>query len=220
MVTLYTAPTNNGLRPVLLLEELGLVYTLETVDLAHGAAQHPGLLALNPRGWIPVLIEETPGTAPRVLTQSLAILMHLARRHGRFWPGAPASEAAFFEALAVAGTDVPAAFYGCYHATAFDGPNSRAHGAFAADFRAALVQCDGWLAERAWLAGPDITIADIALFPQLLGAPARGVDLAGMPHLARWAAAMADRPATGRALGRFSRSPRPLLDALAAPAGD
>jgi len=56
------------------------------------------------------------------------------------------------------------------------------------------------LADREYLAG-EYSIADIASYPWIL--PQRqGQDMADFPHLERWRAAIAARPATARAYAR------------------
>ena len=61
MIELYTAATGNGQRPALILEELGLDYTVRKVDLAKGEQRSAEFLRLNPRGQIqPAGLELNP----------------------------------------------------------------------------------------------------------------------------------------------------------------
>src|SRR5690606_32539528 len=67
----------------ILLEELNLPYKTKTVDVFAGEGQLPEFLALNPAGKIPVIRDLDSGL---VMTESDAILLHLADKTGRFIP--------------------------------------------------------------------------------------------------------------------------------------
>ena len=54
------------------------------------------------------------------------------------------------------------------------------------------------LGETEWLAGDELTIADFATWPWILGRKKFGVDIADYPHVGRWNEAMKARPATRR----------------------
>ena len=82
---LYTAATPNGRKVSIALEELGVPYEVEVVDLQ--APEHPteAFLRLNPNHKIPVL--EDDGL---VVWESGAILLHLAEKYGKLLPADPA----------------------------------------------------------------------------------------------------------------------------------
>ena len=71
--TLYYSPGSCSLAPHIVLQELGLPFTLKLVSTSDGATRSPAHLRLNPKGRVPVL---TFGEA--VLTEAPAILLHLA----------------------------------------------------------------------------------------------------------------------------------------------
>ena len=81
MLTLYTAPTPNGWKASIALEELGLPYEVRAVDLHLSEQKTPEFLALNPNGRIPVLVDD--GFA---IFESGAILVWLAEKAGRLLP--------------------------------------------------------------------------------------------------------------------------------------
>ena len=79
MIDLYLAPTANGLRASVALEECGLAYRAHKVDLAKGEHRTAEFLKLNPAGLIPVMVDsEGPGGKPLTLSQSGAIVMYCA----------------------------------------------------------------------------------------------------------------------------------------------
>lgn len=60
------------------LEEIGAPFTLQEVSTARGQTQHPDFLAINPKGYVPVL--EIPSET-QILTELPAILVYLAKQH-------------------------------------------------------------------------------------------------------------------------------------------
>ncbi|MGH7210628.1 MAG: glutathione binding-like protein, partial [Acetobacteraceae bacterium] len=74
---------------------------------------------------------------------------------------------------------------------------------------------DKRLAEAEYLAGAEYSIADIATWPWARNPDRRGVDLGGLPHLARWLDAVAGRPAVQRGVAVLSDHQRrgPIDDA-------
>lgn len=76
MFKLFYAPGSAAMAPHAALEEIGAKYELVLVDLQKKAHQRPEYLKLNPKGRVPVLIDGN-----FILTESAAILMHLADRH-------------------------------------------------------------------------------------------------------------------------------------------
>ena len=57
MITLYTAPTPNGHKISVALEELGLAYEVKVVDLFKGEQKQAAFLGINPNGRIPAIID-------------------------------------------------------------------------------------------------------------------------------------------------------------------
>lgn len=75
MITVYGE--GRGFRVIWLLEEMGLPYRLRQVDLLAGAENDPEFVALNPAGFIPVLVD-----GDVTMVESLAIMEYLIARHG------------------------------------------------------------------------------------------------------------------------------------------
>ncbi|HEX2115543.1 MAG TPA: glutathione S-transferase N-terminal domain-containing protein [Alphaproteobacteria bacterium] len=76
MYRLFYAPGSAAMAPHAVLEEIGAKHELVLVDLQKKAHQRPEYLKLNPKGRVPVLVD-----GDFVLTESAAIIMHLADRH-------------------------------------------------------------------------------------------------------------------------------------------
>jgi glutathione S-transferase len=75
MITVYGE--GRGFRVIWLLEEMGLPYRLRSVDLLAGAENDPEFVALNPAGFIPVLVD-----GDVTMVESLAIMEYLIARYG------------------------------------------------------------------------------------------------------------------------------------------
>ncbi|MBX9859446.1 MAG: glutathione S-transferase N-terminal domain-containing protein [Sphingomonas sp.] len=81
----YGAPTPNGVKVSIMLEETGLPYEVHLVDFAKNDQKSPEYLALNPNGKIPAILDPAgPGGAPLALFESGAILLYLAEKTGLF----------------------------------------------------------------------------------------------------------------------------------------
>jgi glutathione S-transferase len=76
MYKLFYAPGSAAMAPHAVLEEIGVKYELVPVDLQKKAHQRPEYLKLNPKGRVPVFVD-----GDFVLTESAAIIMHLADRY-------------------------------------------------------------------------------------------------------------------------------------------
>src|SRR5918912_4261062 len=86
MLKLYYSPGACSLAPHVALEEVGVPFEPVKVALAKGEQRTPEYLALNPKGRVPVLVEDG-----WVLTENAAILPYIAQRFGggKLWPSDP-----------------------------------------------------------------------------------------------------------------------------------
>ncbi|HEY1942336.1 MAG TPA: glutathione S-transferase N-terminal domain-containing protein [Roseiarcus sp.] len=97
MVTLYYSPGSCSLAPRIILVDAGLAHDLKLVSIARGEHNAPEFLAINPRGRIPVLVEDG-----EVLVETLAILMRLAALapEARLLPSAPVAQSRCLSVMA------------------------------------------------------------------------------------------------------------------------
>ena len=107
MIELYAAPTTNGLRTKIMLDKCGLAYSLRVMDIASKENKEPWFLELNPDGLVPMMIDpDGPGGEAVTMSQSLAVLVYLAEKSGKFVPAGERERAAFWPALMNAATDI------------------------------------------------------------------------------------------------------------------
>ena len=201
MIQLYAANTGNGQRGTIALEESGLPFQLNKINLQKGEQQSPEFLARNPMGQIPVIVDsDGPGGKSVTLSQSGAILLYVAQKTGKFLPKDPVALAKCHEWLMNACTDIAAVSSVMFVLMNFVKEKVPSNAEW---YEQRLMRyfhvCEAQLKGRDYLAG-ELTVADLALFP-VVNTRRPLIDKAGdMPNLTKWHTAMAARPAIQRAL--------------------
>ena len=90
MIDLYTWTTPNGRKVSILLEELGVEYTVHPINIGQGDQTSPEFLAIGPNNKIPAIVDRDNGVH---LMESGAIMTYLADKHDRFFPKEPVARA-------------------------------------------------------------------------------------------------------------------------------
>ncbi len=83
MLDFYTAPTPNGYKVSIALEEMGLDYKLHVINLRKGEQHSDTYLKINPNGKIPTIVDYD--NKQFNLSESGAILVYLAEKTGLFY---------------------------------------------------------------------------------------------------------------------------------------
>ncbi|WP_044560692.1 glutathione S-transferase family protein [Azospirillum sp. B4] len=200
MLKVYAYATPNSVKVPIALEELGLDYELHGVNVRKGEQKAPDFMALNPNAKVPVLVD-----GDLVLTESAAILVHLAEKTGRLLPSSGEGRARVFEQLFFHASGLSPAFgqSGFFQRFAAE-PQPIAIERFLGEAKRTLSVLDGVLSRHRHTAGDAFTVADIAHFGWLWRREFAGVGLEDTPHVARWFADVAARPAVQRALSRVN----------------
>ncbi|MBD2836645.1 glutathione S-transferase family protein [Pseudomonas sp. JM0905a] len=173
--------SGNCYKVRLFLGLIGQPAELLTVDLPKGAQKRPEFLALNPRGQVPVLVDDG-----QPLVDSQAILVYLARRYAdaHWYPLDAVAQAQIASWLSLTSNEIhngaARARIGLKFGRPIDLDDAQARG------RQVLELVDAHLADRAWLVGEQPTIADVAVYPYLAMADEGGLDLAPYAHLNAW----------------------------------
>ncbi len=223
---LYSLATPNGVKVTVMLEELleaghtGAEYDAWLIRIGEGDQFGSGFVGVNPNSKIPALVDRSGGTPIRVF-ESGAILMHLAERFGAFLPTDPAGRAECLSWLFWQVGSGPYLGGGFGHFYAYAPVKIEyAIDRFAMEVKRQLDVLDRRLADRAYLAGEDYTIADMAVWPWY-GALAKGqayeagefLQVQDYKNLLRWTDAIAERPAVkrGRMVNRANGDPASQL---------
>ena len=223
---LYSLATPNGVKVTIMLEELlelghtGAEYDAWLVRINEGDQFSSGFVGANPNSKIPALVDRS-GPQPQRVFESGAILLYLAERFGAFLPAEPQARTECLSWLFWQMGSAPYLGGGLGHFYAYAPTKIEyAIDRFAMEVKRQLDVLDKRLADHAYLAGDDYTIADIAVWPWY-GALALGamydagefLQVQDYAHVQRWAQAIAARPAVrrGRKVNRVVGPPEDQL---------
>lgn len=202
MIELYYWPTPNGHKIALFLEEAGIPYTIKPVNIGKGEQFQPAFLAISPNNRMPAMVDTAPvgGGDPLSVFESGAILQYLAEKTGRFMPTDPRGKYTVLEWLfwQVGGLGPMAGqnhHFSRYAAEKIPYAIDR----YVNETRRLYGVLNKRLEGRAFIAGKDYTIADMAAYPWIVPYEAQGMALEDFPHLKAWFEAIRERPATQRA---------------------
>ena len=202
MIDLHYWPTPNGHKVTLFLEEAGLEYRIVAVDIGRGAQFEPAFLAIAPNNRMPAIVDHAPADLGEAVSvfESGAILLYLAEKTGRFLPRDLRGRTATLEWLLwqMGGLGPMSGQYGHFKVYA---PEKIPYAIerYTKEVQRLLGVLDGRLAGRAFIAGDDYTIADMAAYPWINAYDSAPIDMEPFPEVQRWQAAIAARPATQRA---------------------
>lgn len=201
MITLYTFATPNGHKASILLEELGLTYKVQKIDIVAGENKRPDYLAVSPISKVPAVVEVLPGGKKRRLFGSGAILLHYAERTGRLLPESVDDRAEAMSWFMLGISDLGPTAMDMFRFSV----RAPERIPYAIDlFKGELMRTYGALETRlgeAEYLGGTYSIADIACYPFIAAAAVAGGSLLErFPNLKRWHDAVADRPAVKRGM--------------------
>ena len=208
---LYSLATPNGVKVTIMLEELlalghkGAEYDAWLIRISEGDQFGSGFVAVNPNSKIPALMDRS-GEKPIRVFESGSILMYLAEKFGAFLPTEPALRAECLSWLFWQMGSAPYLGGGFGHFYAYAPFKIEyAIDRFSMEVKRQMDVLDRRLAESAYLAGDDYTIADMAVWPWY-GGLAKGrlyeaaefLQVADYKNVQRWADAIDQRPAAQR----------------------
>ena len=206
MIEVYAFATPNSVRVPIALEELGLEYILNPVNVRKGEQRSDKFLAINPNAKVPLLVDSDGPNGERiVLTESAAILIYLAEKTDRLLPRVGVNRFRVFEQLFFHTTGIGPAFgqAGFFQRQAPE-QVPFAIERFRNEAMRVLKVLDGILARSAFVAGDDYTIADITHFGWLWRREFAMIELTDFPNIQEWYDGVANRPAVVAALAKVN----------------
>ena len=212
MIDLYYWPTPNGHKITMFLEEAGIPYRIHAVNIGKGEQFNPDFLEIAPNNRMPAIVDDEPagGGAPVSLFESGAILLYLAEKTGRFIPGDLRGRAEVLQWLfwqmgglgPMLGQNHHFSQYAPekidYAIKRYVNETNRLYGVL-----------DRRLADRAFVAGADYSIADMACWGWIVPWRMQGIELGEFPALKAWFERVGARDAVQRGfkLGAELRAP-------------
>jgi GSH-dependent disulfide-bond oxidoreductase len=214
MIELLTAPTPNGWKISIMLEECGLPYRVQWIDLGKGEQFAPDFLTISPNNRIPAITDHAPadGGEPISVFETGAILLYLAEKTGQFLPDDLRSRKRVMEWLfwQVGGLGPMLGQHGHFKLYAPD------RIAYATNrYRDEALRLYGvlerQLAGSPFLAGEAYSIADMACWPWVRTWKAQDIPLDEYPAVRSWYDRLKQRPGLRRgvALGSERVNKRP-----------
>ena len=202
MIDLYTWPTPNGLKLHILLEELGIPYTIHPVDIRKGQQFEAEFLKISPNNKIPVMIDQDgPYGKPYPVFESGAMLLYLAEKTGQFLPSDVAARYLVTQWLMFQMGHVGPMFGQYNHFNHYAQQKIQyAIDRYTNECMRLYGVLDRSLQENEYLTGNDYTIADIANYCWTYSYERRGFDISGYEHVLRWLKTIGDRPAVQRGI--------------------
>jgi GST-like protein len=224
---LYSLATPNGQKVSIMFEELlekghsQAEYDAWPIRIEDGDQFSTGFVEVNPNSKIPALLDLS-GPAPVRVFESGAILLYLAEKFGEFLPASGAARAETLSWLFWQMGSAPFLGGGFGHFFAYAPEKIEyAINRYAMEAKRQFDVLNRRLGESEFVAGPNYTIADIAIWPWYGGvALGRTYEGAGeflavqeYENVMRWAKKIDGRNAVkrGRIVNKFSGSPREQL---------
>lgn len=197
MIDLYTFSTPNGRKVSTMLEEVGLPYTVHSIDILSGQQFTPEFIAINPNSKIPAIVDREAGIT---VFESGAILIYLAEKTGQLLPKDTKAKFQVLQWLMFQMGSVGPMFGQLNHFRKF-APKEIP---YAIDrYETETLRLYGVLDQQ--LTGQDYicgtySIADIAIYPWVAIYEFQGLTLDRHPRLKQWCDRMASRAAVQKGM--------------------
>ena len=198
MLDLYTWTTPNGRKVSIMIEELGIDYTVHAVDISKGEQFAPEFLKIAPNNRIPAIFDHDTGVQ---MMESGAIMLYLAEKCGRLLPTGDARWPAI-EWLMWQMGGVGPMFGQVHHFVKYNpGKSTYSEERYSKEARRLYAVLNNRLTGRDFIAGSgdgEYSIADISVWPWVSRYDWQRIDLHEFPNVRDWYVRIAERPAVQR----------------------
>ena len=195
MIDLYTWQTPNGRKVSIMLEEIGLDYTVFPINISKDEQFQPHFLEMSPNNRIPAIVDKDNNNFS--LFESGAILMYLAEKTGKLINKSNRDEYyRTIEWLMWQMGGVGPMFGQVHHFVKYNkGKSEYAEERYSKEARRLYGVMDKRLNKNQYISGKEYSIADISIWPWTARFDWQEIDLNDFPNVARWYKEMIDRPA-------------------------
>ena len=213
-IELWTWNTPNGRKISAALEEMGLPYTVRTVNISKDEQFNPEFLAFSPNNRIPAIKDpDGPGGQPISLFESGAILLYLAAKTGRFLPDDLRARYEVLQWLMFQMGGLGPMLGQAHHFRIY-APEKLPYAIerYTNEAKRLYGVLDRRLAKSRYVGCAEYSIADIAIYPWLRSWKNQGIDWVDTPHLKGWFDEIAARPAVRRGVEVLADQRKPMTD--------
>lgn len=199
-IDLYTWPTPNGHKIHIMLEEVGLPYTVHAIDIGAGDQFEADFLKISPNNKMPAIVDpDGPDGKPLSVFESGAILIYLANKTGQLFPDEPRARYDTLQWLMWQMGGLGPMLGQAHHFRQY-APETIDYAVdrYTNEAKRLYGVLDTRLGEARYLAGDEYSIADIAAWPWTRFPERQGVDRNDYPNFVRWFDEIAERPAVKR----------------------
>lgn len=195
MIDLYTWTTPNGRKANIMLEEIGLPYTVHAIDISKDEQFAPEFLKISPNNRIPAIVDRDNGMS---LMESGAILIYLADKTGKLLPKSGMERYKVIEWL-MWQMGGPGPMLGQVHHFVKYNPGKApyAEERYLKEAARLYKVLNTQLGLHEYVAG-EYSIADIAIWPWISRFEWQTINLNDYPNVKRWYLEIAKRPAVQR----------------------
>ena len=197
MYDVYSWSTSNGRKVHIMLEELGVDYTIHPIEIGRGDQFTPEFTTINPNQKIPAIVDnDGPSGKAFKVFESGAILLYLGEKHGQFYPKEITKRYEVLQWLMFKMGGVGPMFGQAHNFRRSSGEKvPYAIERYTKETRRLWSVLDTRLADRNWIAADEYSIADIAIFPWCARFEWQGISLDEFPNVKRWYQTLEARPA-------------------------
>jgi GSH-dependent disulfide-bond oxidoreductase len=198
MIDLYTWATPNGRKVSILLEELGVPYTVKPIDIGKDEQFAPDFLRVAPNNRIPAIVDHETG---QTLMETGAIMLYLGHKHSRFIGDDEVGGEAYWrvvEWLMWQMGGVGPMLGQVHHFVKYNpGKSAYAEERYSTEARRLYRVLNTRLEGRDYVADR-YSIADMAIWPWISRFEWQQIDLDAYPNVRDWYLRLAERPAVQR----------------------
>ena len=203
MIDFFYAPTPNGWKVAIMLEECAYEYNTILMKLSEGDQFSKRFLAVSPNAKMPAILDHEVEGNPMPVFESGAILIYLAEKAGRFMPQDPIGRKETLEWLFwQTGNQGPMA--GQLSHFVNYAPEGQEYGRkrYAGEYDRNLGVLERRLTDREYILG-SYSIADMIAFPWVFIAKPLGSSLDEFPNVSAWRGRIKHRPAVQCAIDLY-----------------
>lgn len=198
MIDLYTWTTPNGRKVSIMLEELGVPYTVHPIDISKDEQFDPDFLKIAPNNRIPAIVDQETGVQ---MMETGAIMLYLSEKYGKFLPDGDDRWAAIEWLMWQMGGLGPMLGQ-VHHFVKYNrGKSEYSETRYSNEGKRLYGVLDRRLEGRDFIAGSgrgDYSVVDMACWPWISRFDWQEIDLNEFPNVRDWYVRVAERPAVQR----------------------